>query len=140
MKRLPRIITAASWRTVAVAAAAALLAAGFNGCGRGERLPLEREISPEVVKGGAVFRYVNPDAKKVFLVGDFNNWSPTSDPMKDLNGDGHWSLFYPLLPGTYQYKFVVDGRWIPDPRNPESEPDGFDGINSVVKIPDLSSG
>jgi 1,4-alpha-glucan branching enzyme len=116
------------------------LAAGTFGCSGGERQALEREASPEIVEGGAVFRYVNTDAKKVFLVGDFNNWTPNSDPMKDLNGDGHWSLFYPLGPGTYQYKFIVDGRWIPDPRNRDSEPDGFDGINSVVKIPEDSPG
>ena len=129
-------------RILRTAAALALVAlvAGAIGCGRGERRTLEREVSPEIVEGGAVFRYVNADAKKVFLVGDFNNWSPNSDPMKDLNGDGHWSLFYPLRPGTYQYKFVVDGRWIPDPRNQDSEPDGFDGINSVAKVPDVPSG
>jgi len=111
------------------------LAVAVAGCGGGRRQALEREVSPEIVDGGAVFRYVNTDAKKVFLVGDFNNWSPNSDPMKDLNGDGHWTLFYPLGSGAYQYKFIVDGRWIPDPRNPDGESDGFDGINSVVKVP-----
>jgi 1,4-alpha-glucan branching enzyme len=124
---------------VGAALALAALVAGAFGCGGGPRQTLEREVSPEIVEGGAVFRYVDADAKKVFLVGDFNNWTPNSDPMKDLNGDGHWSLFYPLRPGTYQYKFLVDGRWIPDPRNPDSEPDGFDSINSVVKIPEATS-
>lgn len=90
---------------------------------------------PELVTGGAVFRYRNPDAKKVYLVGDFNDWSPTSDPMTDDNADGEWTLFYPLEPGTYAYKFLVDGKnWIADPTNPVSEPDGFNGRNSIVKI------
>jgi 1,4-alpha-glucan branching enzyme len=132
--KLSRIVKAAA------ALALAALIAGAVGCGRGERGVLEREVSPEIVESGAVFRYVNADAKKVFLVGDFNNWSPNSDPMKDLNGDGHWSLFYPLRPGSYQYKFVVDGRWVPDPRNQDSETDGFDSINSIVKVPDIPSG
>jgi len=127
------------FKTGAAVLLAAVVAGGMA-CGRGERQTLQREVSPEIVEGGAVFRYVDADAKKVFLVGDFNNWTPNTDPMKDLNGDGHWSLFYPLRPGTYQYKFVVDGRWIPDPRNPDSKPDGFDSINSVVKIPDVGSG
>ena len=91
---------------------------------------------PEIVSGGAVFRYEAPNAKKVHLVGDFNNWSPAADPMSDQDADGVWTLFYPLSPGSYQYKYVVNGdRWIPDPRNPESVPDGFEGRNSVVKIP-----
>lgn len=126
-----------------VAAAVAFvagLAAALGGCGGGGPRTLDREVSPEIVEGGAVFRYVNSDAKKVFLVGDFNNWTPNSDPMKDLNGDGHWSLFYPLRPGTYQYKYVVDGRWIPDPRNADDEPDGFDGVNSVVTVPEMGGG
>lgn len=92
--------------------------------------------SPELVKGGAVFRYRNPDAKSVHLVGDFNQWNPTSDPMEDTNSDGEWTLFYPLQPGRYAYKFVVDGKkWIPDPVNTLSEPDGFDGRNSIVVVP-----
>jgi 1,4-alpha-glucan branching enzyme len=126
-------------KTIA-ASAALVLVVGVLGCGRGDRRTLDRETSPEMVEGGAVFRYYDSDAKKVFLVGDFNNWSPNSDPMKDLNGDGHWSLFYPLRPGMYQYKFVVDSQWIPDPLNSLSEPDGFDGINSVVKVPEVPSG
>lgn len=90
---------------------------------------------PEIVDGGAVFHFYDADAKRVYLVGDFNNWSPSADPMKDENGDGNWKLFYPLPPGVYQYKFVVDGKWISDARNPLSEPDGFGKRNSVVKIP-----
>ncbi len=109
----------------------------LTSCGAGRRPALTRDPSPELVQGGAVFRYINSDAKKVYLVGDFNNWSPKSDPMKDLNGDGHWSLFYPLRPGDYQYKFIVDNQWIPDPLNTESLPDGFGDINSVVKIPEI---
>lgn len=90
---------------------------------------------PELVAGGAIFRYRNSDAKKVYLVGDFNDWSPTADPMTDENADGEWTLFYPLTTGAYAYKFLVDGKnWVPDPTNPESAPDGFNGRNSIVKI------
>jgi 1,4-alpha-glucan branching enzyme len=104
--------------------------------GCGGPAPPPRTGGPELVGGGALFRYRNSDAKKVCLVGDFNDWSPETDPMTDENGDGEWTLFYPLSPGRYAYKFVVDGKsWIPDPTNPESEPDGFDGRNSVLVIP-----
>lgn len=108
------------------------------GCG-GPPPPPPGQAGPELTGGGALFRYRNSDAKKVYLVGDFNDWSPVSDPMADENGDGEWTLFYPLSPGRYAYKFVVDGRsWIPDPTNPMSEPDGFDGRNSVLTIPETS--
>jgi 1,4-alpha-glucan branching enzyme len=97
--------------------------------------PPPRTGGPEAVEGGIMFRYKNPDAKRVNLVGDFNDWSPTADPMTDENGDGEYTLFYPLGVGTYAYKFLVDGKnWVADPANPTSEPDGFNGRNSIVKV------
>jgi 1,4-alpha-glucan branching enzyme len=90
----------------------------------------------EIVEGGAIFKYYDPDVSKVCLAGDFNNWSPVSDPMLDKNKDGHWMLFYPLKPGRYEYKFVIDGKyWIVDPRNPQTVSDGFEGGNSVIVVP-----
>lgn len=120
-----------------------LLAASFlvPGCGGPQPNFTPGLSGPEVVADGAVFRYRNPDAKKVNLVGDFNAWSPVSDPMTDENGDGEWTLYYPLKPGRYAYKFVIDGdKWIADPSNPVSEPDGFDGKNSIVVIPSRTDG
>jgi len=119
----------------------ALLVAGtavLSGCGGPP--PPSTAGGPELVSGGAVFRYRNADAEKVYLVGDFNDWSPTTDPMTDDNADGEWTLFYPLAPGSYAYKFVVDGKnWVADPSNPLSEPDGFNGRNSILKIPSTGS-
>jgi hypothetical protein len=91
---------------------------------------------PEITEGGAIFRYYDKDASKVHLAGDFNNWSPNSDPLIDRNGDGEWTLFYPLSAGRYEYKFVVDGvYWIADPKNPNEVSDGFEGRNSVIIFP-----
>jgi 1,4-alpha-glucan branching enzyme len=76
-----------------------------------------------------------PQAQSVNLVGDFNDWSPSADPMSDENSDGEFTLFYPLGVGTYAYKFLVDGKnWVSDPANPSTEPDGFNGRNSIVKV------
>ena len=112
---------------VAVAAIAAISCGGPP--------PAPASGGPEPVEGGILFRYKNANAKKVNLVGDFNDWSPTADPMSDENGDGEFTLFYPLGVGTYAYKFLVDGKnWVSDPANPSSEPDGFNGRNSVVKV------
>lgn len=97
--------------------------------------PAPRTGGPEAVEGGVLFRYRNANAKRVNLVGDFNDWSPTADPMSDENGDGEFTLFYPLGVGTYAYKFLVDGKnWVSDPANASSEPDGFNGRNSIVKV------
>jgi 1,4-alpha-glucan branching enzyme len=91
---------------------------------------------PEIVEGGVVFHYYDPKAKRVNLVGDFNSWSPRTDAMVDENGDGQWTLFFNLPPGVYQYKFVIDGvRWIADPKNPDRVSNGFEGENSVLRVP-----
>lgn len=119
-------------RLALVLAASCALVGCFGGPGREAAL----RGGPEVVEGGVVFRYYDPKATRVNLVGDFNGWSPRADAMVDENGDGEWTLFYDLAPGVYQYKFVIDGtRWLADPRNPEKVPDGFGGQNSVVRVP-----
>ena len=113
---------------------AAALIASF-GCFGGSGQNVSR-TGPEIVEGGVIFHFYDQGATRVNVVGDFNNWSPKTDAMADENGDGEWTLFYNLAPGVYQYKFVVDGRqWITDPRNPEKVSDGFDGENSVLRIP-----
>ncbi len=90
---------------------------------------------PELVEGGVILRYFDRDAKRVYAVGDFNDWSPRADAMVDENADGVWTLFLTLPPGVYEYKFIVNGKdWIPDPRNEEKVPDGFGGENSVLRL------
>ncbi len=44
----------------------------------------------------------------VFLSGEFNDWSADANPMSD-NGDGTWTTTLSLNPGTYEYKFQLDG-------------------------------
>jgi len=91
---------------------------------------------PEIVEGGVIFRYYDPEALHVCVVGDFNRWSPRANAMVDKNADGQWTLFCNLVTGVYAYKFVVDGaRWIPDPKNPDRVPDGFENENSIVRVP-----
>jgi 1,4-alpha-glucan branching enzyme len=119
-------------KTVLVAGVCLIAAGCFGGSGRGAGL----RSGPEIVEGGVVFRYYDPKATRVNIVGDFNDWSPRTDALVDENGDGEWTLFYDLPPGVYQYKFVIDGtRWVADPKNPEKVSDGFDGENSVVRVP-----
>ncbi|MCS7049211.1 MAG: glycogen-binding domain-containing protein [Verrucomicrobiae bacterium] len=88
----------------------------------------------EVGTGGVEFVLDEPTANHVVVAGEFNNWSTTANPLtKDPTGK--WRTTIPLKPGRYQYKFVVDGNWKPDPANPETAPDGFGGFNSVKIVP-----
>lgn len=72
------------------------------------------------------------DAEQVSVAGTFNDWSTTQDKLYFDNG--LWVAEIALAPGKYQYKFVVDGTWMPDPNNPESVEDGVGSTNSVVTV------
>lgn len=54
-------------------------------------------------------------AQSVSLVGDFNNWNPTANPMKQMP-DGAWLLTMELKHGHHRYAFLVDGVLTLDPR------------------------
>lgn len=59
-----------------------------------------------------------PDAQKVFIAGDFNAWDPEGRRMKRLRkGEALFLAVLDLDPGTYQFKYVVDGEWVPCPQS-----------------------
>jgi len=68
-----------------------------------------------------------PQARSVFLIGDFNGWNPAAHPMKRMP-DGGWVLRLELPHGHHQYLFLVDGKPTLDPnamgkvRNDRDEP------------------
>jgi hypothetical protein len=72
------------------------------------------------------------DAKTVVLSGDFNKWSKDDDLMTKI--DGCWVYNKKLSGGKYQYKFIVDGNWITDPKNSVKEYDNEGNINSVCMV------
>ncbi len=88
-------------------------------------------------KVGVTFNY-KPDGKpsKLYLAGTFNDWNPAKDLMKDDNKDGVYSITIRLEPGSYQYKFVQDGKWIEDPFSAGYTDDGMGGKNSLLDVPD----
>ena len=61
------------------------------------------------------FTCIAPDAKEVFLTGDFNDWDPRAHPMT-RNHDGGWLIQIQLNHGHHHYQFVVDGKAMLDPR------------------------
>jgi glycosidase len=90
---------------------------------------------PDPTCGQASFRYAaGPDVTAVFVAGTFNRWSDTADPLRDPDGDRVFEATLTLDPGRHEYKFVVDGTWLPDPANPDTAPDGFGSVNSVLTV------
>jgi glycosidase len=80
-------------------------------------------------------------AKKVFLAGTFNDWSPRKTPMKDADGDGRFEVTMALEAGRHEYKYVVDGaHWMADPDNPHRTPDGHGAHNSMLLLGEKATG
>jgi hypothetical protein len=74
-------------------------------------------------------------ASTAWVSGDFCAWGVDPDHgafALTKGSDGAWTGTRQFTPGTYQYKFVVDGTmWIPDPDDANVVDDGFGGHNSL---------
>jgi 1,4-alpha-glucan branching enzyme len=71
-----------------------------------------------------------PDARSVYLAGDFNEWTPNSLRMR-REGNA-WIFNVHLSVGKHLYKFIVDNKWIKDPGNPLWEENEVGTDNSVI--------
>jgi 1,4-alpha-glucan branching enzyme len=75
--------------------------------------------NPFMAKGTikpANFYCIAPSAESVYLMGDFNSWNPTSHPMSRRE-DGLWFIEVLLKHGHHQYRLLVDGKPVLDPKN-----------------------
>ena len=95
------------------------------------------KVLPVIVKRKAhvEFSYKpNKRPRKMYVMGNFNNWSRNSDQMFDEDGDGIYSTIIPLDEGVYEYQFVIDKKEIFDPENPEKVDNGFGYFNSIKRV------
>lgn len=102
--------------------------------GAGRRGPAPKKRTGAAAKLVS-FEHFAPAARVVALVGDFNQWDSSKHPMK-LGAGGQWQVAVRLKPGTYQYKFVVDGdRWEEDAANPNKVVNEHGTSNSLCEVP-----
>lgn len=81
------------------------------------------------------FSIFAPEAKEVYVAGEFNNWKlEDSARMAKNNGNGTWSKALSLSNGKYRYRFVVDGNWVEDTANPLKEINPYGSIDSLIEI------
>lgn len=72
--------------------------------------------------------------KSVYLAGVFNQWSLTAKKMAYKAKSGIYTATIKLAPGSYEYKFVIDGTWCADPENANSVPNDQGTFNSVIDV------
>lgn len=91
-------------------------------------------LAPRRIGGGILFSYMDNDADRVIVEGDFNSWSDQRDALLDVDGRGLWQRVVSLRPGTYRYRFMVDDRTVVDPNNSFTEYLEGKGLVSVVQV------
>jgi chromosome partitioning protein len=97
-------------------------------------LPAAREAGPlrEVV-----VEYRDASARDVRIAGDFNGWVPDRDVESELLDEGGarvWRKILHVLPGAYEYRYVVDGQWREDPANPDRVPSSLGPPSSRLVV------
>ena len=102
---------------------------------------------PKVVEGGVLFTFESPDAHKVYIAGDFNNWANNDNGKvsgaefeMEKGEDGVWKKIVSLSPEEHHYKFAVANEkgectWVPDPAVTEKDQDE----NSVIDVGKLGA-
>jgi chromosome partitioning protein len=109
-------------------------------------LPVQPEASLEATPEASpaqqgsrevVVRFRDMEANDVRIAGDFNGWVPDKGVRSLIESEGQtrvWTKILRLAPGTYQYRYVVDGEWRADPENPEVISSAVGGRNSVLVV------
>jgi hypothetical protein len=87
-------------------------------------------------KRAVQFVLVAPTARKVQVVGDFNDWDASHEEYRaEHRGGGVWSVTAAVPEGHHRYSFVVDDSlWVADPTAPRAMDDNFGMPNSALVV------
>ncbi len=97
---------------------------------------LKESISRSSASGSMLkveFSLYAPDANKVYIAGQFNDWDTKSLPMKKSR-DGSWRITLKLPRGKCEYKYFVDGAWAQDIACAETVPNAFGTANCMITV------
>jgi hypothetical protein len=75
-----------------------------------------------------------PGAKRVAIVGDFNDWDSTAAPLVRFGANGPWTATVKIMPGRHLYAFMVDGKLVVDPRAPHARDLDYGTDASVLMV------
>jgi len=88
---------------------------------------------PAVSQSGVRFEADFSRARTVRITGSFCDWSSKGLPLNKRE-DGMWECHLDLERGQHEYRFIVDGSWLPDPHNSRTVANEFGGANSLVVV------
>ena len=80
------------------------------------------------------FTFKDVPGKTVCVAGTFNDWSPYADRLHDCSQAGEYVISIRLPYGQHEYKFVVNGIWVIDPKNPDCALSGHGTLNNIIIV------
>ncbi|PLX44131.1 MAG: hypothetical protein C0609_06370 [Deltaproteobacteria bacterium] len=97
------------------------------------------EVKPVPSEGGGMvevmFEVHAPEARRVELVGSFNEWRKGEILLDGPDASGHWVASVELPRGHYEYFFLVNGsELMTDPMAAAFRPDGFGRENAIIEL------
>ena len=96
--------------------------------------PAAKQCAKKATGKDVTFTVHAEKGKDVYVAGEFNQWNPTAKKMAYKARAGLYTATIKLAPGTYQYKFVIDGTWCADPENVNAVPNDQGTFNSVITV------
>lgn len=78
------------------------------------------------------FCFYRPQADRVEILGDFNDWRE-GELLMQPTPDGYWRASLLLPAGVYTFRYRADGEWFTDYAAFGIEP-GEHGMNSIVRV------
>jgi hypothetical protein len=114
-------------------------ALGTSGANDGGDAPLSPKSGAAVLNTSprdVQFVLVAPNARKVAVVGDFNDWDTAHAAYQAQHrGGGVWSVTAPVPVGHHRYSFVVDDSvWVTDPTAPRVLDEDYGRPNSALVV------
>ncbi len=75
------------------------------------------------------------EAKKVAVVGDFNNWNPKGSMLKKLKSGAFKGTFDLPTANSYEFRYLVDGSYVNDEAADRYQWNDYAGTeNAVIEL------
>lgn len=72
------------------------------------------------------------EAKKVAVVGDFNNWNPKGSMLKKLKNGSFKGTFDLATQNVYEFRYLVDGNYVNDEAADRYQWNDYAGTENAV--------
>lgn len=125
-------------QALGVGTAVALIVGGailFYGSHGGRQVVPTGNAVSTAAKTQVVFMLDWPSARKVAVIGSFNQWNPEGYLMDRASSGEPWIIHLQLEKGKYNYAFLIDDQTVvPDPHSLWQQADGFGNLNSSIIV------